>query len=170
MPCSSSHTVKYRSGEISSTFTPRRIKNTLFHPAGIDILVSTPHLLGISMPAGWKRVFLIRRGVKVDDISPERYLTVWANSLSILSRVTHLVLDEADSLMDRSFIPTTSEIIAKVAPRISMPAGWKRVFLIRRGVKVDEISPERYLTVWARGRTPISSAESLILYLMRPIP
>ncbi|KAJ5498569.1 Helicase C-terminal [Penicillium expansum] len=85
-----SHTVKYRSGEISSTFTPRRIKNTLFHPAGIDILVSTPHLLG----------------------------SVARSNPNILSRVTHLVLDEADSLMDRSFIPTTSEIIAKVAPSL----------------------------------------------------
>ncbi|KAJ5788224.1 hypothetical protein N7457_003214 [Penicillium paradoxum] len=84
------HTVKYRSGEISSTFTPRRIKNTLFHPAGIDILVSTPHLLG----------------------------SVAKSNPNILSRVTHLVLDEADSLMDRSFIPTTTEIIAKVSPSL----------------------------------------------------
>jgi ATP-dependent RNA helicase MRH4 len=84
------HTVKYRSGEISSTFTPRRIKNTLFHPAGIDILVSTPHLLG----------------------------SVARPNPNILSRVTHLVLDEADSLMDRSFMPTTSEIIAKVTPSL----------------------------------------------------
>ncbi|KAJ5502974.1 hypothetical protein N7463_005848 [Penicillium fimorum] len=84
------HTVKYRSGEISSTFTPRRIKNTLFHPAGIDILVSTPHLLG----------------------------SVARTNPNILSRVTHLVLDEADSLMDRSFIPTTTEIIAKVTPSL----------------------------------------------------
>jgi len=84
------HTVKYRSGEISSTFTPRRIKNTLFHPAGIDILVSTPHLLG----------------------------SVAKSNPNILSRVTHLVLDEADSLMDRSFIPTTTEIIAKVNPSL----------------------------------------------------
>ncbi|KAJ5329694.1 hypothetical protein N7452_010084 [Penicillium brevicompactum] len=84
------HTVKYRSGEIASTFTPRRIKNTLFHPAGIDILVSTPHLLG----------------------------SVAKSNPNILSRVTHLVLDEADSLMDRSFIPTTTEIIAKVNPSL----------------------------------------------------
>ncbi|CAG7938763.1 unnamed protein product [Penicillium olsonii] len=84
------HTVKYRSGEIASTFTPRRIQNTLFNPAGIDILVSTPHLLG----------------------------SVAKTNPNILSRVTHLVLDEADSLMDRSFIPTTTEIIAKVNPSL----------------------------------------------------
>lgn len=84
------HTVKYRSGEIASTLTPRRIKNTIFHPAGIDILVSTPHLLD----------------------------SVAKSNPNILSRVTHLVLDEADSLMDRSFIPTTSEIIAKVNPSL----------------------------------------------------
>ncbi|KAJ5143228.1 uncharacterized protein N7515_002015 [Penicillium bovifimosum] len=84
------HTVKFRSGAISSTFTPRRIKNALFHPDGIDILVSTPHLLG----------------------------SVAKTNPNILSRVSHLVLDEADSLMDRSFIDTTSEIIAKVTPSL----------------------------------------------------
>ncbi|EQL35882.1 ATP-dependent RNA helicase MRH4, mitochondrial [Blastomyces dermatitidis ATCC 26199] len=40
-----SHTVKYRSAMISAAYTPRRITNNLFNPAGIDILVSTPHLL-----------------------------------------------------------------------------------------------------------------------------
>ncbi|EAW06348.1 ATP-dependent RNA helicase MRH4 [Aspergillus clavatus NRRL 1] len=85
-----SHTVKYRSGMISSNLTPRRIKNTLFHPDGIDILVATPHLLA-------------------SIAKTEPYL---------LSRVSHLVLDEADSLLDRSFAPTTTEIISKVAPSL----------------------------------------------------
>ncbi|KAK5800866.1 hypothetical protein VI817_003078 [Penicillium citrinum] len=84
------HTVKYRSGMISSTLTPRRIKNTLFHPDGIDVLVSTPHLLA----------------------------SIAKTNPYILSRVSHLVLDEADSLMDRSFLPTTTEIIDKVAPSL----------------------------------------------------
>lgn len=81
------HTVKYRSGMIASTLTPRRIKNTLFHPDGIDILVSTPHLLA----------------------------SIAKTNPYILSRVSHLVLDEADSLMDRSFIKTTMEVVDKVA-------------------------------------------------------
>jgi ATP-dependent RNA helicase MRH4 len=84
------HSVKYRSGVISSNLTPRRIKNTLYHPDGIDILVSTPHLL-----------------TSIAKTNP--YL---------LSRVSHLVLDEADSLMDRSFLPTTTEIIEKTAPSL----------------------------------------------------
>ncbi|KAA8652379.1 ATP-dependent RNA helicase MRH4 [Aspergillus tanneri] len=82
-----SHTVKYRSGAISSRLTPRRIKNTLFNPDGIDILVTTPHLLA-------------------SIAKTEPY---------VLSRVSHLVLDEADSLMDRSFLPTTTDIISKAA-------------------------------------------------------
>ncbi|PKX98675.1 ATP-dependent RNA helicase MRH4 [Aspergillus novofumigatus IBT 16806] len=85
-----SHTVKYRSGMISSNLTPRRIKNTLFHPDGIDILVATPHLLA-------------------SIAKTEPY---------VLSRVSHLVLDEADSLLDRSFAPTTTEIISKVTPSL----------------------------------------------------
>ncbi|KAL4879046.1 ATP-dependent RNA helicase mrh4, mitochondrial [Aspergillus karnatakaensis] len=84
------HTIKYRSGIISSNLTPRRIKSTLFNPDGIDILVSTPHLLA-------------------SIAKTEPY---------ILSRVSHLVLDEADSLMDRSFMPTTEEVISKVAPSL----------------------------------------------------
>lgn len=84
------HTVKFRAGMISSTFTPRRIKSTIFHPDGIDVLVSTPHLLA----------------------------SIAKTNPYILSRVSHLVLDEADSLMDRSFIPTTTEVIDKVAPSL----------------------------------------------------
>ncbi|KAJ5287069.1 ATP-dependent RNA helicase mrh4 [Penicillium angulare] len=84
------HTVKFRSGMISSTYTPRRIKNALFHPEGIDVLVSTPHLLA----------------------------SIAKTNPYILSRVSHLVLDEADSLMDRSFIPTTMEVVDKAAPSL----------------------------------------------------
>ncbi|KAJ5238420.1 ATP-dependent RNA helicase mrh4 [Penicillium chermesinum] len=81
------HTVKFRSGVISSNLTPRRIKNTLFHPDGIDVLVSTPHLLA----------------------------SIAKTNPYVLSRVSHLVLDEADSLMDRSFLPTTMEVVDKAA-------------------------------------------------------
>ncbi|KKK11888.1 hypothetical protein ARAM_003798 [Aspergillus rambellii] len=61
-----------------------------FQPGGIDILVTTPHLLA-------------------SIAKTEPY---------VLSRVSHLVLDEADSLMDRSFLPTTSEVISKAAPSL----------------------------------------------------
>lgn len=85
-----SHTLKYRSGMISSSLTPRRIKSTLFRPDGIDILVSTPYLL----------------------------TSIAKKDPYIFSRVNHLVLDEADSLLDRSFSPTTTEVISKVAPSL----------------------------------------------------
>ena len=82
-----SHTVKFRSGSISSSDTPRKIRNVVFNPAGIDILVSTPHLLASI--------------AKTDPY--------------VLSRVQHIVVDEADSLLDRSFGSITTEIIDKAA-------------------------------------------------------
>jgi ATP-dependent RNA helicase MRH4 len=85
-----SHTLKYRSGMISSSYTPRRIKSIVFRADGIDILVSTPYLL-------------------TSIAQTEPY---------ILSRVSHLVLDEADSLLDRSFSPITKEVISKTAPTL----------------------------------------------------
>lgn len=81
------HTIKFRSGGISSTESPRKIRNIVFNPNGIDVLVSTPHLLSSI--------------AKTDPY--------------VLSRVSHLVVDEADSLLDRSFAPTTLEIIEKAA-------------------------------------------------------
>ncbi|MCJ1287020.1 RNA helicase [Xylographa opegraphella] len=85
-----SHTVKFRSSQISSASTGRVIRNRLFTPAGIDLLISTPHLLS-----------------SIAESDP-----------NILSRVTHLVIDEADSLLDRSFAPTTSAIIDKATPSL----------------------------------------------------
>ncbi|KAL1988427.1 hypothetical protein VTN96DRAFT_9482 [Rasamsonia emersonii] len=85
-----SHTVKLRTGRISSADSARKIRNIVFNPKGIDILVSTPHLLASI--------------AKTDPY--------------VLSRVTHLVVDEADSLLDRSFSPTTMEIIDKAAPSL----------------------------------------------------
>ncbi|KAL1961542.1 hypothetical protein VTN77DRAFT_1629 [Rasamsonia byssochlamydoides] len=85
-----SHTVKLRTGRISSVDSARKIRNIVFNPKGIDILVSTPHLLASI--------------AKTDPY--------------VLSRVTHLVVDEADSLFDRSFSPTTTEIIDKAAPSL----------------------------------------------------
>ncbi|KAL8940279.1 MAG: hypothetical protein Q9216_002891 [Gyalolechia sp. 2 TL-2023] len=85
-----SHKIKFRSGLISSAFSGKVIRNRLFAPTGIDILVSTPHLLA-----------------SVAESDP-----------NILSRVTHLVIDEADSLLDRSFAPSTSAIVDKASPSL----------------------------------------------------
>lgn len=85
-----SHTVKLRSGMISSAYSPTVIRSRLFSPKGIDILVSTPHLLA-----------------SIAESDP-----------NILSRVTHLVVDEADSLLDRGFSPLTSAIIDKATPSL----------------------------------------------------
>jgi ATP-dependent RNA helicase MRH4 len=85
-----SHTVKFRSAMISSNYSGTVIRNRLFTPKGIDILVSTPHLLS-----------------SIADSDP-----------NILSRVTHLIVDEADSLMDRGFAPLTSAIIDRASPSL----------------------------------------------------
>lgn len=85
-----SHVVKFRSALISSSVSGKVIRNRLFSSAGIDILISTPHLLS-----------------SIAESDP-----------NILSRVTHLVVDEADSLLDRGFSPLTSAIIDKASPSL----------------------------------------------------
>ncbi|KAH0563175.1 RNA helicase [Trichoglossum hirsutum] len=85
-----SHTVKFRAALVSSAYSGRVIRNRLFDPKGIDILISTPHLLA----------------------------SVAKSDPNILSRVTHLVIDEADSLLDRSFTPLTAEIIDRATPSL----------------------------------------------------
>ena len=85
-----SHIVKFRSGLISSAYSGKVIRNRLFAPTGIDVLISTPHLLA-----------------SISESDP-----------NILSRVSHLIIDEADSLLDRSFAPSTSTIIDKSTPSL----------------------------------------------------
>jgi len=85
-----SHTVKFRSSLISSAYTGKVIRNRLFATTGIDVLISTPHLLA-----------------SISESDP-----------NILSRVTHLVVDEADSLLDRSFAPSTSAVLDKITPSL----------------------------------------------------
>ncbi|KAF1986626.1 P-loop containing nucleoside triphosphate hydrolase protein [Aulographum hederae CBS 113979] len=84
------HKVKFRSGGISAAVSATVIRNRLFSPSGIDIVVSTPHLLA-----------------SISESDP-----------NILSRVSHLVIDEADSLLDRSFSPLTSQILDKATPSL----------------------------------------------------
>lgn len=85
-----SHTVRFRSAMISSAYTGKVIRNRLFAPTGIDVLISTPHLLA-----------------SISESDP-----------NILSRVTHLVIDEADSLLDRSFAPSTTTVLDKATPSL----------------------------------------------------
>ncbi|MCJ1354452.1 MAG: RNA helicase [Icmadophila ericetorum] len=85
-----SHTIKFRSSMISASVSGKVIRNRLFSPGGIDLLISTPHLLN-----------------SIAESEP-----------NLLSRVTHLVIDEADSLLDRSFVPTTSAIIDRSTPSL----------------------------------------------------
>lgn len=85
-----SHTVKLRAAMLSSSVSGKVIRNRLFSPKGIDIIVSTPHLLS-----------------SIADSDP-----------NILSRVTHLIVDEADSLLDRGFSPLTQAIIDRTSPSL----------------------------------------------------
>lgn len=85
-----SHRVKFRSALLSSSYSGKVIRNRLFAPTGVDLLISTPHLLA-----------------SIAESDP-----------NILSRVSHLIIDEADSLLDRSFSSSTSAIIDKATPSL----------------------------------------------------
>ena len=85
-----SHIIKFRTALLSASYTATVLRNRLFTPQGIDIVVSTPHLLS-----------------SITESDP-----------NILSRVSHLVIDEADSLLDRSFAPITGMIIDRTSPSL----------------------------------------------------
>ncbi|KAF4548772.1 ATP-dependent RNA helicase mrh4-like protein [Elsinoe fawcettii] len=85
---SMSHTVKYRAALLSANYSGQIIRNRLFSPGGVDIVVSTPHLLS-----------------SIVEADP-----------NVVARVTHLIIDEADSLLDRSFAPTTKAILDRATP------------------------------------------------------
>ncbi|CUS13736.1 unnamed protein product [Tuber aestivum] len=76
-----SHIAKFRTAMISSNFTATVIRNRLFS-GPLDVLVSTPYILS-----------------SLAEDSPK-----------ILSKCTHLVADEADSLFDREFVQLTTSI------------------------------------------------------------
>ena len=85
-----SHTIKYRSQGVSSANSPKIIRHRIFGDNGIDILISSPHLVA----------------------------SIAKKEPNILSRIQYLVMDEADSLFDRSFSETTCEIIDRAAPSL----------------------------------------------------
>lgn len=78
-----SHRVKFRAVQISRDYSPKVLRNRL--ASQVDIVVATPHLLG----------------------------SLTAKSPGTFSRCSHIVVDEADSLFDRSFSPITSAIIGR---------------------------------------------------------
>lgn len=84
------HVVKFRAEGISAWDTPRSIQRKLFQGRKIDMLIATPHLLA-----------------SIAETDP-----------AILSKVTHLIIDEADSLFDRGFAPETTPIIDRSAPTL----------------------------------------------------
>ncbi|KAI0480877.1 ATP-dependent RNA helicase mrh-4, mitochondrial [Xylariaceae sp. FL0804] len=83
-----SHAVKFKAVALSANVSPKVISSTMYSPRGIDLVVATPHLLA-----------------SMADSDP-----------NILSRVSHLVVDEADSLFDRSFSPVTTSIMERALP------------------------------------------------------
>ncbi|KAF1829272.1 P-loop containing nucleoside triphosphate hydrolase protein [Decorospora gaudefroyi] len=85
-----SHTVKFRAAPISAKMSATVIRNQLFNPNGVDVVISTPPLLA-----------------SIAQTNP-----------NILARVTHLICDEADSLFDRSFKESTNEILDRATPSL----------------------------------------------------
>ncbi|RFU81781.1 atp-dependent rna helicase [Trichoderma arundinaceum] len=83
-----SHAVKFKTEILSSNLKPQQIQRNLYGPKGLDVVISTPHLLA-----------------SIADSDP-----------NILSRVSHLIIDEADSLFDRSFSSVTSSIVERSSP------------------------------------------------------
>ncbi|KAI1818995.1 ATP-dependent RNA helicase mrh-4, mitochondrial [Xylaria intraflava] len=83
-----SHEVKFKASLFSANVSAKVIHNSMYSPRGIDLIVSTPHLLA-----------------SMADSDP-----------NILSRVSHLIIDEADSLFDRSFAPVTVSILDRALP------------------------------------------------------
>ncbi|KAI1502762.1 P-loop containing nucleoside triphosphate hydrolase protein [Biscogniauxia marginata] len=85
-----SHAIKFKVSLFSANVTAKIINSDMYAPRGIDMVVSTPHLLS-----------------SMADSDPY-----------ILSRVSHLVVDEADSLFDRSFSPVTTSILDRALPSL----------------------------------------------------
>ncbi|KAI1435495.1 ATP-dependent RNA helicase mrh-4, mitochondrial [Xylaria sp. CBS 124048] len=83
-----SHAVKFKACLFSANVSAKIIHTALYSPRGIDLIVTTPHLLA-----------------SMADADP-----------NILSRVSHIIVDEADSLFDRSFAPVTVSVLDRALP------------------------------------------------------
>ncbi|KAK1691382.1 P-loop containing nucleoside triphosphate hydrolase protein [Colletotrichum godetiae] len=85
-----SHAVKFKAEILSANLKALTIQRNLYSPRGVDMVVTTPHLLA-----------------SIAESDP-----------NVLSQVTHLIVDEADSLFDRSFAPVTTTIIDRAMPSL----------------------------------------------------
>ncbi|KAK4247776.1 P-loop containing nucleoside triphosphate hydrolase protein [Corynascus novoguineensis] len=85
-----SHVAKLKVRPISASYSPVKIQRNMYSHGGIDMVVATPHLLAA-----------------MAESDP-----------NILSRVHHLIIDEADSLLDRSFSPETTKIVDRALPSL----------------------------------------------------
>ncbi|PHH69894.1 hypothetical protein CDD80_6387 [Ophiocordyceps camponoti-rufipedis] len=85
-----SHVVKFKTEMLSSDLKPQVIQRNLYGPKGLDVIISTPHLLA----------------------------SIVESDPNILARVSHLIVDEADSLLDRSFAPETTTIMQRAMPSL----------------------------------------------------
>ncbi|KAJ4304446.1 RNA helicase [Collariella sp. IMI 366227] len=85
-----SHVAKLKVRPLSANYNAAKLQRNLYSHGGIDMVIATPHLLAA-----------------MAEKDP-----------NILSRVHHLVVDEADSLFDRSFSPETSAIVDRAMPSI----------------------------------------------------
>ena len=85
-----SHAVKFKSARFSANVSAKVTYRDMYAPGGIDLIVSTPHLLA-----------------SMAESDP-----------NILSRVRSLVVDEADSLFDRNFAPVTTSILDRALPSL----------------------------------------------------
>jgi ATP-dependent RNA helicase MRH4 len=84
------HVVKVKVRPLSAGYDVMKIQRNLYGPFGVDMIVSTPHLLA----------------------------TIAEADPYVLSRVSHLVVDEADSLLDRSFSEDTTRIVDRTMPSL----------------------------------------------------
>ncbi|CAJ2510026.1 Uu.00g059260.m01.CDS01 [Anthostomella pinea] len=85
-----SHAAKFKASMYSANVSAKVINMNMYSPKGIDLVIATPHLLA-----------------SMADSDPY-----------ILSRVSHMVIDEADSLFDRSFSPVTTSILDRALPTV----------------------------------------------------
>lgn len=85
-----SYNIKFKTEKMSANFDPKVIERRMYEPTGVDVVVATPHLLA-----------------SMAETDP-----------NILSRVSHLIIDEADSLFDRSFTPVTTSILERALPSL----------------------------------------------------
>ncbi|KAI1752401.1 ATP-dependent RNA helicase [Xylaria castorea] len=84
------HVAKFKVCRFSANISAKIIQISMYSPGGIDLIVATPHLLA-----------------SMADSDP-----------NILSRISHLIIDEADSLFDRSFSSVTMSILDRALPSV----------------------------------------------------